>query len=354
MDSGDSYQYPPLLPRACDAIRLLILQPAHDIDATVECNLINTTLSECADDVVDHYSALSYVWGDAKDTRMISLHGKPVHVTVNLDSALRHMRDTTRTRKIWADAICINQADVTEKNKQVRLMGDVYQSARHTIIYLGEATVNTDFLLSFVRQDLPGYQSKFTASTTSDADREKLLDWSSIFSRPWFTRVWVYQELVFSADPWLQCGSIRARWNQVRCTLESICDSLDIHMKDTNVFHSMDKGRVAFRKRDEELDMPDTDVAASLLDILDTRRGMGVSDPRDMLFAHRTVITNWTRWISCLLDVDYNKTRGDVFNDTARYLLENAKMSQHLDMLSYIENSFPRTGDFASWVPDWT
>ena len=40
----------------------------------------------------------------------------------------------------------------------------------------------------------------------------QLLD---ILEGPWFTRVWVFQELLLSRDPWLQCGSQRIRWGEL-------------------------------------------------------------------------------------------------------------------------------------------
>jgi hypothetical protein len=36
------------------------------------------------------------------------------------------MRDVDRNTVVWADALCINQQDATEKSVQVRLMGDIY------------------------------------------------------------------------------------------------------------------------------------------------------------------------------------------------------------------------------------
>jgi Heterokaryon incompatibility protein (HET) len=40
---------------------------------------------------------------------------------------------------MWADAICINQEDISERNAQVRLMGDIYSNASKVATYVGEA-----------------------------------------------------------------------------------------------------------------------------------------------------------------------------------------------------------------------
>lgn len=34
-----------------------------------------------------------------------------------------------------------------------------------------------------------------------------------ILARPWFARTWILQELVLSADPWIQIGETRVRWD---------------------------------------------------------------------------------------------------------------------------------------------
>jgi hypothetical protein len=113
---GDEYRYQSLS-GPDNAIRLLVLEPDKDVMAQVRCSLIQTSLREWDNDMVDHYTALSYVWGDAKIRTPALVDGKPLDITLNLDSALRYMRDPKRKRYIWADAICINQKDTEEKNK---------------------------------------------------------------------------------------------------------------------------------------------------------------------------------------------------------------------------------------------
>lgn len=57
------------------------------------------------------YEALSYMWGDAKDTVPIQLNGVEVPKTRNLHVALEHIRDDFEERTFWIDALCINQED---------------------------------------------------------------------------------------------------------------------------------------------------------------------------------------------------------------------------------------------------
>jgi len=72
------------------------------------------------------YTALSYCWGDAKQRGDIYVNGQKVSVTKSLELALRYMRDGKEETIVWADAICINQNDMTEKSVQVGMMGQIY------------------------------------------------------------------------------------------------------------------------------------------------------------------------------------------------------------------------------------
>ncbi|PVH69271.1 hypothetical protein DL98DRAFT_439400 [Cadophora sp. DSE1049] len=75
------------------------------------------------------YEALSYVWGDASQTKALFCQGSPMQATISLHGALRHLRQEYTERVIWADDICINQQDIDEKSHQVVLMGKIYPTA---------------------------------------------------------------------------------------------------------------------------------------------------------------------------------------------------------------------------------
>lgn len=83
------------------------------------------------------YTALSYCWGDESVMTNAMLNGTPIPVTVNLDKALRYLRQR-KTKLVWVDAICINQSDLTEKSLQVRNMKQIYHQATTTIAWLGD------------------------------------------------------------------------------------------------------------------------------------------------------------------------------------------------------------------------
>jgi Heterokaryon incompatibility protein (HET) len=49
-----------------------------------------------------------------------------------------------------ADSICISQKDNSEKGKQVQQMGKVYEVATHTVIFLGEGDPSIEVILSHI------------------------------------------------------------------------------------------------------------------------------------------------------------------------------------------------------------
>ena len=92
------------------------------------------------------YEAISYCWGDATDTRTVSCRGQPIDVTYSLYTALKRLRLPHARRTLWADAVCINQQDISEKSEQVKLMGQIYTHATRILIWLGDDTTGIDGL----------------------------------------------------------------------------------------------------------------------------------------------------------------------------------------------------------------
>ncbi|KAF2815181.1 uncharacterized protein BDZ99DRAFT_459116 [Mytilinidion resinicola] len=95
MRSQQPYHYSRL--EGADAIRLVVIQPSTDLAAPVQCSLLHASLVECEDDIVDHYVALSYVWGDQNNRRAIEVDRRTLNITASLDEALRHLRDHRNT-----------------------------------------------------------------------------------------------------------------------------------------------------------------------------------------------------------------------------------------------------------------
>jgi hypothetical protein len=83
-----------------DVIRLIILQPSEDLESPLWCELITTTLTHCEDDLFEYYIVLSYVWGDISKIIIIITDNHIFPIIVSLDPVFRHLRETSRTRKV--------------------------------------------------------------------------------------------------------------------------------------------------------------------------------------------------------------------------------------------------------------
>jgi hypothetical protein len=136
-------------PRRVFSIRLLHLQPSTDRDARLECRLVETQIPDYDYDylcqqststahVKCEYHALSYTWGEPQFPQ--SLHVLPagvINITENLHSALQALRKPDRTLVLWVDAVCIDQANIPERNSQVSNIPRTYAEAAGVLVWLG-------------------------------------------------------------------------------------------------------------------------------------------------------------------------------------------------------------------------
>jgi hypothetical protein len=343
---SSEYQYKPLV--GPDSIRLLEIKPALDSSAEIRCSLAHTTLSKCDNrDIFGNYTALSYVWGSPDKVETIFVDGLSLGATVNLFSALRDLRDDTRSLWLWVDAICINQVDEQEKGRQIRMMGQIYAGARHTVIYLGPGDSND--------------REPHCLATLATDHRAKLQSelLESLLRKEWFTRVWVFQELVFSTNPWIQCCRSRVKWH-LFCTALHSADLND------NVVNSMEAARRSHHSNDEQNDQekkepnrgsddrrnvrPDKKTADNtMLELLESRRGLKVTDPRDLAFAHVGFASDAPHLD---ITIDYSRPWTRTYKEFAQCLANSYGLALALEYASG-DKSAPRFQDLASWVPNW-
>jgi hypothetical protein len=182
------YPYSSLLP---DSIRLLRLLPCGNEDAPVQCHLFSYSRLEVSKG--NHlYEALSYVWGDETKTLPIFIGKHRFNVTENLHAALSRLRDHSLERIIWVDAICINQGNEEEKEKQIRLMARIYGQAHRVVVWLGKEADDSDVALEAIISAGHDRGLKFTDDTTVQQAVIKLLE------RKWFRRIWVMAHTLFT------------------------------------------------------------------------------------------------------------------------------------------------------------
>ncbi|TLS30537.1 hypothetical protein PpBr36_02704 [Pyricularia pennisetigena] len=220
-------QYEPLIG---SDIRLLQLRPLDPCDnGLVYCKLVQAPLES----VRSKYKALSYAWGDAKVRRTISINGEEVQVNASLEECLRQFCQPDQDDlpyHLWVDALCINQADLSERSAQVMRMKDIYSAAEEVLIWLGPEGEHTRAAIACFeticfetmcigqRMRNDGNLDRHYFEVAADqwktvamrgADSEEMRGMFDLLTRDWFCRVWILQELSMAQQATFVCGVMR-------------------------------------------------------------------------------------------------------------------------------------------------
>lgn len=318
MDQVAGYKYEPI--REANEIRLLYLhdgKPGDIIRAELEVVRIQKS---------HYYDAISYTWADENGdtTKCCSLKiGSPgalLPITRSCDSVLRRVRKLTSW--IWIDAVCINQQDVQERGKQVDLMPLIYKGASRTFAYVGEAADGSDFVLKNLSEGV--WTSPY------------LLD--LFFARPYFSRVWVVQEIALSKSITMMCGDNAVQWTKFM-THE--------HLQQIYTSSYFETFPTVLR-----LDQRYLSSSTSILDALLLGRSCNASDPRDKVFGLLGLVSAEGR-----PPADYSMSTAELYTKIAMYLLKIQRwgLDVILGNLCYrSDRARAHTKNLPSWVPDWS
>ena len=156
------------------------------------------------------FHALSYAWGDPKDTAAIFINGKTFKVSKSLFEAFLVLRNTSLVSTwLWVDAICVNQLDPKERSDQVAIMGQIYARATTVHIWFGPAAPGCAELFQLItesiregdqfrRQDVvqsPVGSRIETPLLSSPRSWERALPAiDALCDVTWWQRLWVLQE----------------------------------------------------------------------------------------------------------------------------------------------------------------
>ena len=174
-------------------------------DVVTSYALIHTTITDAP-----RYDTLSYVWGTSVRDQLLPLEcGILLRITKTLRDALPHISAHCVEGYIWIDQICINQEDMSERSQQVSIMGSIYSRCSSVVVWLGSIqSLNSDLrdacleASSFDPFDpkeselcaLLGRLQRVSQTTKTRKEVENGL--CAILSAPWWTRAWVFQEVV--------------------------------------------------------------------------------------------------------------------------------------------------------------
>ncbi|KAH8732095.1 heterokaryon incompatibility protein-domain-containing protein [Phaeosphaeriaceae sp. PMI808] len=187
-------------------------------------------LAPCQLDNATSYEALSYVWGEPDTTATLAVGDHQLHISTNLHTIILHLRHHDRIRTVWIDAICINQQDSKEKSLQVAIMGQIFEKADTVLCWLGGASEHcvtaTTYLQQladrhsmYIQEDAVEHIWAITwdnlvAGVDVDAVVQSAIaaHVECVYDSPWFTRLWIVQEVSFARDPVILIGECELRW----------------------------------------------------------------------------------------------------------------------------------------------
>ncbi|OAG39035.1 hypothetical protein AYO21_06755 [Fonsecaea monophora] len=206
------YRYKPL--ESQSLMRLLRLHPGRGREE-LRGELICVSL--------EHYkrkypfTALSYVWGNSLKPYVLGIGDYALRITASLYFALKRVREEKQSILIWADAICIDQANDVEKGHQVRLMSKIYKSALRVCAWLGNEGDQSNSAINWLCKIRKASESSKQAATVRlpSADNPVWDIIKKFFERDWFHRVWIVQELVLAPHIILLCGNRTFEWDDL-------------------------------------------------------------------------------------------------------------------------------------------
>ncbi|KAF2231512.1 HET-domain-containing protein [Viridothelium virens] len=324
------------------------------------------------------YFALSYTWAcpvpgtpDRADSE-IEIDGVPFMIQDNLFQCLCRLLKESEVQigNLWIDAICINQKDDQEKAKQVSIMGQIYQSARKVLIWLGPHDGHLQDAVKLIkslcaitdtqrRQIRPDTLTTITSKNLIGkcSDRGFWISLAIFFSRAWFVRAWVMQEVILAKSFLIFCGDLPSNsltWEELVLVSDFLATSIwthalrsqkflkglpiDTHVNGPTVLNA---AKISLHRGDDPL----------LYNLIRSRRYV-CQDEKDKVFSVYSVARGNSTYTSLLPAPDYKMTASEVYIATAVSVLRGSK---DLLLLAYAEGKdFRNHNSLPSWVPDWS
>jgi hypothetical protein len=268
------------------SIRLATLQPASR-EATIRMTLAHAAFAK-----KPKYEALSYTWGEPDAVKDIELNGSCVPIRENLWSALVSLRDAREERVLWIDAICINQADVEERSRQVQLMHFIFFRAEAVIVWLG-TTESAQSIYTF-EEGIAGV-----------VDPGVVME---LCNRPYWKRVWIVQEICAAQQLQVHWGAEWDSWDRFYQVMVQHCngDEIDPAMK-------------LFEQRRAHSGDDDNFLLATLME---TYQGSHCKEPRDKVYGFVGIAYDCQ---DGSFPIDYSKSLFELYDDVVQFQYQSSK-----------------------------
>jgi hypothetical protein len=351
------------LDEARSEFRLLVLLSSKAWDDPIECRLQVVSLNE-----VPYFCAISWSWGSTSDPCRIIVDGVPTRMPSNLECALRYLRQAQAGyhQVLWVDAICINQADLEERNNQVAIMPQIYGNAKKVISWLGAEDRSTRLAMRFLSgfQDIPDAPDSVRNGLMSmSADTWNALQ--LFFDRPWFSRLRIISEAAVAKEIEVVCGNQSIPWS----VLERIEEAYDVHGPElldyTFNFRHSDRDTDNLQLRERALTFSilgsaqlttlvairrrlKSGLPYSLLELLVMTRHNKATEARDRVFALFPLDNEIYAHHPPPFPIDYAIPIPQTYVRFAAYWLCR---SRNLDLLSFAGVA-ALDSEFPTWLPD--
>ena len=264
------------------------------------------------------FCAISYLCGDPVTSKQVIVDGIKISVTDNLFDVLESLwlgygpRIALADPLLWVDALCINQNDLDERNREVRRMGSIYGQAFQVVGWLGcrgEYILDgVDFIkrvsqtkISAIRESSVTHHKEVTNYREEDwlaavlgvietSQERHVLGFADILASPYWTRLWILQEANLGQEQIIFAGSgydlSRFEFEATLRSFQSskIRRSFEPFWSRSQTFDSfagqkkLSEGLIQVRTMIEESKTQETSI-------LETASQLEQSDPKDKIFA---------------------------------------------------------------------
>ena len=360
-------------------IRLLILHRRKSTDS------INCTLFEVSLDRAPTYEAISYTWSDSKEMLKIRVNGGQLEIPKNAHRILESRKSLWKPRLLWIDSVCINQRDVPEKTRQIKLMGDIYGKAFVVSVCLqppenpnNEAAGPLEPLLASHILDELLWTDLWVSNGLSvwlqyapQCRKPRWRAFQNLVRNRWFDRVWVIQEVALAKSVRILYGKVEIPWQHlievmslcykhtaIASLLETTTDPLKRQLAPTSLTNA--QLMAYFRRQINEENVTDDKVidgrspSLSFSSVLYASHHFAAKDPRDKVFGIQGFCT--VDGGGGLISPNYEKTVADTYKDAADYILAKESPYRLLSYagIGYFSEPSKIDGVLPSWCPDWS
>ena len=148
---------------------------------------------------------MSYTWGDAESLHhQVKISGKLFPVRQNLYDFLlqwyQYRHNAPKSEWLFIDQMCIHQRDDAERSHQVNFMSTIYPQAQMVIVWLG-AQCRTSVQLK-----------NYLTNVGTDASSNALEIMQELAHHPYFTRLWIVQEILLARQVHVLWGDCQFSW----------------------------------------------------------------------------------------------------------------------------------------------